>query len=181
MVFCYCIVSNVLKYCIMFLINKSITFILLTKRNAKNYTIHPPGCTILLMSWLLPPFMHLPPATILTNDPFFPSFYMQPTILPIILFVCCPELINPCPTIWLLCRPSGAPPTPWTAIFHPHRRPTFLQSMIRFSRNMWSSSAILTRFLPMDGLHWIARQVALPSPAGHTPAEPPPPVILLNC
>jgi hypothetical protein len=46
-----------------------------------------------------PLFMLPLPATTLTNDYFFPSFYMQPTILPIILFVCHPKLIDPRPTI----------------------------------------------------------------------------------
>ncbi len=98
------------------------------------------------------------------SQPSCPLFYLLPL-----------QTHQPTPDhLIVVCRPPGAPPTPWTAIFHPRRWPTFLQSVIQFSRNMWSSSAILTRFLPMDGLCWIAWQVALPSPADCTPAKLPP-------
>ncbi len=58
----------------MFLITKSITFILLTKRNAKYYTIHPPDAPFF---YIMIRFHHLgirAPMTISINDHFFPSF-----------------------------------------------------------------------------------------------------------
>jgi len=53
----------------MFLRNKSITFMLSTKRNAKNYTIHPPRFTILNISQLFSIVL----ASAIDQRPLFPS------------------------------------------------------------------------------------------------------------
>ena len=76
----------------MFLINKSITFMLSTKRNAKNYTIHPPQCTILFIS----PLFSIVLASAMDQRPLFPLVAGNLS-LPIILFVRRPKTHRPMP------------------------------------------------------------------------------------
>jgi hypothetical protein len=78
----------------MFLINKSITFMLSTKRNAKNYTINPPRCTILFISRLFSIVL----ASAIDQRPLFPLvLHAGNHSLPIILFVRRPKTHRPMP------------------------------------------------------------------------------------
>ena len=65
-----------------------------TKRNAKNYTIHPPRCTILNISQLFSIVL----ASAIDQQPLFPLVQHAGNLsLPIILFVCRPKTHQPMP------------------------------------------------------------------------------------
>jgi hypothetical protein len=76
----------------MFLVNKSITFMLSTKRNAKNY--HSPRCTIRFISRIFS-IIH---ASAIDQRPLFPLVLHAGNLsLPIILFVRRPKTHRPMP------------------------------------------------------------------------------------